>query len=62
MTVRDLIDELECYDEDAKVVLKPSNSTYVDSIGGTNEGEIRSFWGNDFNAVVIYGNEQCGSR
>jgi len=61
MTVRNLIDVLENYDEDARVVIKSCNSMYVDDIESAYEYEIRSFYGNDFNAVVICGDSQCGA-
>lgn len=61
MTVRELIDELKYYDGDSKVIIKSSNSMYTDSIGSTMETEVRSFWGDDYRAVVICGDEQCGA-
>ena len=61
MTVRDLIDALECYDEDERVLIKTCNSMYVDDVGTTDNYEVRSFYGDDFNAVVICGDSQCGA-
>ena len=61
MRVKDLINELKGYDEDMDVVIKPSNSTYVDDIYSTDEDRIRSFHGDDFNAIIIYGSDQCGA-
>ena len=55
MTVRELIDELKYYDGDSKVIITSSNSMYTDSIGSTMETEVRSFWGDDYRAVVICG-------
>ena len=61
MTVRELKDFLSDYDDNDDVVIKASNSTYVDSIEKTNGMNIYSFWGRDFNAIVICGAEQVGS-
>lgn len=61
MTVADLISELECYDEDMEVIIKGSNSMYVDSIRTTMESEVRAFYGDDWSAVVICGDEQVGA-
>lgn len=41
MTVRDLIDELENYDEDMEVVFRGSNAMYVETIGTTGTNEIK---------------------
>lgn len=51
MTVGELIDELKCYDPDKEVVIKPSNSMYVDTIGSVDTGELRAFWGNDGGSI-----------
>lgn len=61
MTVADLISELEYYDKDAEVLIKVSNSMYAESIGVTTEKKIRAFWGDDWSAVVICGDEQVGA-
>lgn len=61
MTVADLISELNCYDGDAEVLIKMSNSMYAESIGATREKEVRAFWGDDWSAVVICGDEQVGA-
>lgn len=61
MTVRELIDELEMYDEDTEVAIKPSNSMYVESVNNTIETEVRGFWDKDYDAVVICCDEQIGT-
>lgn len=62
MTVRELKEFLERYDEDKEVFIHISNSYYVDSIGFVREKTISPFWGeNDYDAVVIFGLEQAGT-
>ena len=61
MTVRELIEELEEFDEDMEVVFKPSNSHYVDSVGYLKEKEISSFYGSDRKAVVLVSDGQTGA-
>ena len=61
MTVRDLIDELEYYDKDLEVVFKESNTTYVNSIEIIGTNEIRAFYGNDGEAVILYADQQVGA-
>lgn len=53
MTVKELIDELQTYDYDMEVVMKPENSRYVHSPSSSKKREINSFWGNDYEAIVI---------
>lgn len=61
MTVRELIEELECFDGDMEVVIKASNSMYVDGISGATEKELRSFYGSDRNVLVILPDGQLGA-
>lgn len=61
MTVRALIDKLENYDEDMEVVLRGSHTMYVDSIGAIGTNEVRAFYGNDWEAVVLYSDQQVGA-
>lgn len=61
MTVRELIEELECFDDDMEVVMKPSNSMYVDGISGAETKELRSFYGEDRNVLVITSSGQEGA-
>ena len=51
MTVRELIKELECFDDDMEVVMKPQNSMYVDVIRGVSTEDLRSFYGSNRGAV-----------
>lgn len=64
MTVKELIDRLECFDENAEVVIgmkQPYGSDFAQKIcRGIEEHPIRSFWGADYNAVVITEGEQIG--
>ena len=61
MTVRELIEELECFDEDMEVVMQPSNSMYVDGINGANTKELRSFYGDNREVLVITSSGQEGA-
>lgn len=61
MTVRELINELECYDNDLEVVMKPSNSIYVDGISGTEMDELRAFYGEDRDVLVLTSDGQEGA-
>ena len=61
MTVRELIEELEDYDGNMRVVIRGCNSGgYVDSTKYVSRTEVTSFWGNDYDAVLIGGGEQLG--
>ena len=61
MTVRELIEELECFDEDMEVVMQPSNSMYVDVINGASTEELRAFYGDDREVLVITSSGQEGA-
>lgn len=61
MTVRDLINELEHFNDDMEVVIKPSNSMYVDGISGTNTRKLRSFYGEDREVLVVTSDGQVGA-
>ena len=61
MTVRNLIDKLENYDEDMEVVFRGSNTIYVDSIETTGTNKVRAFYGDDWEAVVLYADQQVGA-
>ena len=61
MTVRELIEELEGFDGDMEVVMKPSNSMYVDGISGVRTKELSAFWGKDRNVLVITSSGQEGA-
>ena len=61
MTVGELIEELECFNWNDKVLIKPVNSMYVERIDSVNGSEVRAFYGNDYHAVIIYAEEQAGA-
>ena len=61
MTVRELIEELECFDEDMEVVMQPSNSMYVDGINGASTEELRAFYGDNKEVLVITSSGQEGA-
>lgn len=61
MTVKELINELEYFDDNDEIVVCGSNTDYVDEPCYTiDKTEMRSFWGNDRTVVVIKGNSQLG--
>lgn len=65
MTVRDLIDILETYNDDMKVRIG-MRQTYgtdfaMDVEYDIEERKIRAFYGNDYKAVVITEGSQCGA-
>ena len=60
MTVGELRELLEEFDEDMEVVMKPSNSIYVDGILGVKTKELRPYWGNDREVLVITSSGQEG--
>ncbi len=51
MTVRDLIDELEQYDDDQNVCVKDSGS-YLNSISIVTEKSLNSFYGKNKSGIV----------
>lgn len=65
MTVRDLIEELEQFDEDMEVrigMIQNYGSNFaMNIIDNIAEHNIRSFYGNDFKAVVITEGNQVGT-
>lgn len=64
MTVGELKAMLGSFDDDARVVFKPQNSMYVEDFDEFGSGEImevNSFWGKNFDAVVLSSGEQCGA-
>lgn len=64
MTVRDLIDELENFDEDMEVrigMIQTYGSNFAMNVRyGIAEHTIEAFYGNDYKAVVITEGSQCG--
>ena len=59
--VRELIEELECFDEDMDVVMQPNNSMYVYGINGASTEELRAFHGDNREVLVITSNGQEGA-
>lgn len=64
MTVRELIDRLECFDDDTEVVIgmkQKYGSDFAMNIDyDIDEYGIRTFYGNDYKAVVITEVDQIG--
>lgn len=61
MTVKDLINELQHFDEDMQVVLQSGNSNYAEGISFAVKRELAPFRGPDRNVVVIIAGSQCGT-
>ena len=64
MTVRELIDILESYDEDMKVIIgmqQTYGTNFAIEIADVDECGISSYYGDDYNAVVITEGRQCGA-
>ena len=63
MTVRDLIDELENFDEDMEVrigMIQSYGSNFAMNISEVDEYKVKAWYGEDFNAVVITEGSQIG--
>lgn len=62
MTVRELKRMLNDYDEHMEIVFQPSGDAYGECIGYIEEGKgIASFRGNDYRALILTSDGQCGS-
>ena len=61
LTVGELRSILSRFDADTPVVIKSSNSRYVDNVKGVRSDSVRAMWRADFDAVIISGKEQVGS-
>lgn len=63
MRVIDLIGILEYYDDDTEVCFQPCNSMYVDGISYGEESmeEVRMFYGNDREFLVLKSGGQLGA-
>lgn len=65
MTVRDLIEMLEEFDEDMEVVIgmqqKYGSDFAMEVSNDVEEHKVRAFYGKDFKAVVITEGEQIGA-
>lgn len=63
MTVRDLINELENFDEDMEVrigMIQNYGSNFAMNISEVDEYKVKAWYGEDFNAVVITEGSQIG--
>ena len=62
MTVKELIEELKCYDEDMSVLFQPENSMYVENVSSYMEiKEVNRFWGEPKEFLVIESGGQVGA-
>jgi len=61
MIVKELKSLLEDYNDDMEVVIKPSNSIYVDGISGTKTKELKAFYGENREVLVITSSGQEGA-
>lgn len=61
MTVAELVEELEHYDTESEVLIRPCNSIYVERVDSIGEDEVRAFYGEDYTAVIIYAESQAGA-
>ena len=61
MTVGELIAVLEGYDENKEIVFRPMNSDYVESFSyDISENDMRAFWGEDRDVLVVTASDQIG--
>lgn len=62
MTIKELKELLEIYDENAEIVLCTDTfSKYAYEPGYTKKRELRSFWGKDRQVVCLFGGDQIGA-
>lgn len=61
MTVRELREALECYDDNMEVVTAAENSMYVDGVQGATVDTLRPFWGSEERVVVLTSSGQVGA-
>ena len=61
MTVRELIDELNRFEDDIEVVMKPCNSDYVHNICEAERRNVRGFWNDKTENVVLFAYDQTGA-
>lgn len=57
MKVKELINILERYGDDTEVVFSAENTNYVDTIYNARIGTVRAFFGKDYQAVILDGNQ-----
>lgn len=62
MTVGELKDLLDDYDDDMEIIFQPSSSMYGEYIRGIDEDKgIACFSGNDYKALILTSDGQCGA-
>lgn len=61
MTVKELKELLGSFDDNMEVVMKPSNSMYVDAIRGAREKEMIAMFGKDREVLVLLSGGQEGA-
>lgn len=60
MTVGELKEILQTYDDNEEVFIKSANSSYVQKTNYICKKTVRAFWGKDYNALIIQGGAQLG--
>lgn len=62
MTVGELKNKLEGYEDDMIIVCQPTGSMYGEHIGDIEDDKaIRAFYGNDYEALILTSEGQCGA-
>ena len=61
MTVGELKELLEDFNDDMEILMKPSNSIYADGISGIREKELRAYYGEDREVLVLTSSGQEGA-
>jgi hypothetical protein len=61
MTVGELKELLEDFNDDMEILMKPSNSIYADGISGITEKELRAYYGEDRDVLVLTSSGQEGA-
>ena len=64
MTVREMIDMLENFDDDMEVIIGMQQTYGTDfamEIGDVEEYNVMAFYGEDYKAVIITEGGQCGA-
>lgn len=61
MTVGELKELLENFNDDMEILMKPSISIYADGIYGITEKELRAYYGEDRDVLVLTSSGQEGA-
>lgn len=61
MTIKELINELENFDENMEVVMGSTNSMYVNSIRCATTKELAAFFGKDREVILLKADNQIGA-